>query len=40
MNSSPYAVLLDTNKKHSDGSHVQSLKWNSSIIAVIETLIA
>ena len=34
-----FAVMLDTNKKHSDGSPVRFLKWNSGIITVIENLL-
>ena len=35
----PFAVLLDTNKKHSDGTPVRSLKWNSNIINVLDGLL-
>ncbi len=35
----PFAVLLDTNKKHSDGSPVRLLKWNSNIIHVLDGLL-
>ena len=28
----PYAVMVDANKKHSDGTPVRQLKWDSSII--------
>ena len=35
----PFAVLLDTNKKHSDGTPVRSLKWNSNIIRVLDDLL-
>ena len=28
----PYAVMIDTGKKHSDGTPIRQLKWNSSII--------
>ena len=31
-----YAVVLDTNKKRSDGTPVRQIKWNSSVIPVIE----
>ena len=31
-----YAVMIDTGKKHSDGTAVRQLKWNSSIIPLIE----
>ena len=31
-----YAVMLDTNKRHSDGTPVRQLKWNSSILDVIK----
>ena len=34
-----FAVMLDTNKKRSDGSPVRFLKWNSGIIGVIENLL-
>ena len=34
-----YAVMLDTNKKHSDGTPVRQLKWNTGIIQVIDTLL-
>ena len=34
-----FAVMLDTNKKRSDGSPVRFLKWNSGIISVIENLL-
>ncbi len=32
----PYAVMIDTGKQHSDGSPIRQLKWDSSIISVIE----
>ena len=35
----PFAVMLDTNKKHSDGTPVRSLKWNSNIIRVLDDLL-
>ena len=35
----PYAVMLDTNKKHSDGTPVRQLKWDSSIISQVAHLI-
>ena len=35
----PYAVMLDTNKKHSDGTPVRQLKWDSSIISQVKQLI-
>lgn len=35
----PYAVMLDTNKKHSDGTPVRQLKWKSEIIPIIKELI-
>lgn len=34
----PYAVLLDTGKRHSDGSPVRQLKWESSFLNEIEEL--
>ena len=34
-----YAVVLDTNKKHSDGTPVRQVKWNSSIIPVLKELL-
>lgn len=34
----PYAVMLDTGKKHSDGTPVRQLKWDSGILAVIRKL--
>ena len=34
----PYAVMLDTNKKHSDGTPVRQLKWKSEIIPIIKEL--
>lgn len=34
-----YAVVLDTNKKHSDGTPIRQIKWNSSIIPVLEELL-
>lgn len=36
----PYAVLLDTNKKRSDGTPVKQLKWYSGIINVLEQVLA
>ena len=35
-----YCVMLDTNKKHSDGTPVRCLKWTSTIIPIIECLLA
>ena len=35
----PFAVMLDANKKHSDGSPVRFLKWNTGIINVIQNLL-
>ena len=35
---SSYAVMLDTNKRHSDGTPVRQLKWNSGIIGVIKDI--
>ncbi|GBR15565.1 KilA-N domain-containing protein [Gluconobacter frateurii] len=32
----PYAVMEDTNKKHSDGTPVRQLKWKASIVPLIE----
>ena len=34
-----YAVMLDTNKRHSDGTPVCQLKWYSSILPVFEDLL-
>ena len=36
----PYAVMLDTGKKHSDGTPVRQLKWDSSILAAFNSLSA
>ena len=36
----PYAVMLDTGKKHSNGTPVRQLKWNSSILDTFKSLIA
>ena len=33
---SNYAVMLDTNKKHSDGTPVRQLKWKSEIISLVK----
>ena len=30
-----FAVMLDTNKKHSDGVPVRQLKWNSEILEIV-----
>ena len=35
-----FGVVLDTNKKHSDGTPVRQVKWNSGILDVIRELIA
>ena len=35
----PYALILDTNKRHSDGTPVTQLKWYSTITAVVEQLL-
>ena len=34
-----YAVMQDTNKRHSNGTPVRQLKWQSSIISVIEEML-
>ena len=34
-----YAVMQDTNKKHTDGTPVRQLKWNSSIIPALKELL-
>ena len=34
----PYAVMIDTNKRHSNGTPIRQLKWNSSIISLIEEM--
>ena len=34
-----YAVVVDTNKKHSNGTPVRQIKWNSSIVSVLKHLI-
>lgn len=31
-----YAVMLDTNKRHSDGSPVRQLKWDSDILNILQ----
>lgn len=36
----PYAVMLDTGKKHSDGTPVRQLKWDSSILTTFNSLSA
>ena len=36
----PYAVMLDTGKKHSDGTSVRQLKWDSSILTAFNSLSA
>jgi hypothetical protein len=33
----PFAVWLDTNKKHSDGTPVRQLRWSSGIIDALKT---
>lgn len=30
-----YSVMLDTNKRHSDGTPIRQLKWQSSIIDIL-----
>lgn len=35
----PYAVMQDVGKKHSDGTPIRQLKWDSSIISAFATLI-
>ena len=35
-----YAVMLDTGKRHSDGTPLRQLKWNSGVLEVIQELIA
>jgi prophage antirepressor-like protein len=34
----PYAELLPTGKKHSDGAPILQLKWRTSIIEILQTL--
>jgi prophage antirepressor-like protein len=34
-----YAVMLDTGKKHSDGTPIRQLKWDSGILEQFDTLI-
>lgn len=34
-----YAVMQDTNKRHSNGTPVRQLKWQSSIVSVIEEML-
>ena len=34
----PYAVMQDTNKRHSDGTPVRQLKWDASILPIFEEL--
>ncbi len=36
----PYAILLDTNKKSSDGTPVKQLKWYTGIIDILEQVLA
>lgn len=31
----PYAVMLDVNKRHSDGAPIRQLKWDSSILEAL-----
>lgn len=31
----PYAVMLDVNKRHSDGTPIRQLKWDSSILEAL-----
>ena len=35
----PYAEMLDTNKKHSDGTPVVQLKWRTGILPIVEQLL-
>ena len=35
----PFAVMMDTGKRHSDGTPIRQLKWESSIINEIEDLL-
>lgn len=34
-----YAVMVDTNKRHSDGTPIRQPKWNSSILEVVKKLV-
>ena len=34
-----YAVMLDTGKKHSDGTAVRQLKWSSGILPIFERML-
>ena len=34
----PYAVMIDTNKRHANGTPVRQLKWESSFLTEIEDL--
>ena len=34
----PYAVMQDTNKRHSDGVPVRQLKWDTGILSELELL--
>ena len=36
---SNFCVMVDTNKKHSDGTPVRQPKWNSGIVSVIENIL-
>ena len=35
-----FAIVMDTNKKHSDGTPVRQVKWTSGIVNIIQELIA
>ena len=35
----PYAVILDTGKKHKSGTMVQQIKWKESVIPKLEKLL-
>ncbi len=34
-----FAVMQDTGKKHSDGTPVRQLKWNTAVLDVLEARI-
>ena len=34
-----FCVMLDTNKKHSDGSPVRQVKWNFGVVKILEQLL-
>ena len=34
-----YAVVLDTNKKHSDGTPIRQVKWNTGIVQTLKELL-